>query len=195
MVATTERKLPRLQQRLVDEVWPKVSAEFGIKNSMALPRLEKIVINTGVGKSLENNKLKPDVRDAVLLTLSTISGQKPILITARKSVSNFKVRAGAVSAVKVTVRRERMWAFLDRLINLAIPRVKDFRGLGTESFDQDGNYSFGFTEQAVWPEIDSGRVNFFHGMHVNIVFHNSTPAVSRLVLAELGFPFKREGQD
>jgi len=187
-----ETMKPRLQARVEEEIWPKVKEKFGINNPMALPRLEKILVNVGVGKFLDNNKIKPEVRDTVLGTLTTISGQKPILITAKKSVSNFKVREGAVSAAKVTMRRDRMWNFLDRLINLAIPRVKDFRGLPTKSFDRSGSYSFGFTEQAVWPEIDMSRININHGMHVNLVFANSTPEITRFVLTELGFPFKRE---
>ena len=191
--ATTSQKSP-LQATLENEIWPKVQEKFGIKNPMALPRLKKIVVNTGVGKFLDNNKLKPEIRDTVLGTLSTISGHKPILITAKKSVANFKVREGAMSAAKVTMRRDRMWQFLGRLIHLAIPRVKDFRGLSPKSFDRYGSYSFGFTEQAVWPEIDMSKINFNHGMHVNLVFENSTPEISRFVLSELGFPFKREDE-
>ncbi len=183
---------PRLQAQIENDIWPKVKEQFGIDNPMALPQLKKIVVNVGVGKFLDNNKIKPDVRDTVLGTLSTISGQKPILITAKKSVSNFKVREGAISAAKVTMRRDRMWNFLERLIHLAIPRVKDFRGLPMTSFDRSGSYSFGFTEQAVWPEIDMSRVNTNHGMHINLVFANSTPEITKFVLTELGFPFKRE---
>ena len=151
----------------------------------------KVVINTGVGKSLENQKLKPEIRDTVISTLSTISGQKPIMILARKSVANFKVREGAPSSFMVTLRRDRMWHFLDRLMNLAIPRIKDFRGVKDSSFDTHGNYSMGLTEQAVWPEINMANVNFSHGMHINIAFENSTPEMSRFVLRELGMPFVR----
>lgn len=183
---------PRLQVQIENDIWPKVKEKFGIDNPMALPRLNKIVVNVGVGKFLDNNKIKPEVRDTVLGTLTTISGQKPILITAKKSVSNFKVREGAISAAKVTMRRGRMWNFLERLIHLAIPRVKDFRGLPTTSFDRSGSYSFGFTEQAVWPEIDMSKINTNHGMHINLVFSNSTPEITKFVLTELGFPFKRE---
>jgi len=187
----TSRKTA-IQEKFENEVLPKVKEKFGIDNPMALPRIEKIVVNTGMGKQLENNKLKPEVRDTILSTLSTVTGQKPVLIIAKKSVANFKVREGATSAAMVTVRRERMWGLLNRVIHLAIPRVKDFRGLKDTSFDKQGNYSFGFSEQAVFPEIDMGKVNFSHGMHINISFRNSTPAISRFVLAELGWPFKRE---
>ncbi|MFW5653604.1 MAG: 50S ribosomal protein L5 [Planctomycetota bacterium] len=195
MVATANSNRPRFQAQLEDEVWPAVREKFNISNPMALPRIEKIVINVGMGKQLENNKLKAEVRDTVLGTLSTISGQKPIMIAAKRSVSNFKVREGALASAKVTLRRDRMWSFLDRMIHLAIPRVKDFRGLPDKSFDKGGSYAFGFTEQAVWPEIDMGRVNFIHGMHINVVFKNSTPEISKFVLEQLGFPFVRRDED
>src|SRR5262245_34184120 len=130
MVATAEKtQLPRLQQVYRDTVLPKVVSEFGLKNPMQAPRIAKVVINCGVGKNLENQKLKPEIRDTVINTLATIAGQKPVMILARKSVANFKVREGAPSAFMVTLRRERMWSFLDRLMNLAIPRIKDFRGV------------------------------------------------------------------
>ena len=121
-----------------------------------------------------------------------ITGQRPVTVLARKSVSNFKVREGAPSAFMVTLRRDRMWHFLDRLINLAIPRFRDFRGLKDTSFDKAGNYSMGLTEQAVWPEINMSSVNFTHGMNINIVFERSTREMSRFALAELGMPFVRK---
>ncbi len=192
MVAETQAAAHPLKAQLEKEIWPKVSEKFGIRNQMALPRLEKITVNVGVGKQLENNKLRPGVKDAVYETLSAVTGQQPILIVARKSVSNFKVREGAPSAMMVTLRRDRMWSFLQRVIHLAIPRVKDFRGLPPKSFDKAGNYSFGFAEQAVFPEIDMGKANFVHGMNLNLVFRNSSPEISQFVLTELGFPFKRE---
>lgn len=190
--AAPTRVKTALQEKFEKEVLPRVKEKFGITNPMALPRLEKVVINTGMGKQLENNKLKPEIRDAVLGTLAAVSGQKPVLLTAKKSVANFKVREGATSAAMVTLRRDRMWSLLQRVIHLAIPRVKDFRGLKDTSFDKQGNYSFGFSEQAVFPEIDMGKVTFSHGMHINVSFRNSNPAISRFVLAELGWPFKRE---
>jgi large subunit ribosomal protein L5 len=193
MVATAEKtsQLPRLQQVYRESVLPKVISEFGLKNPMQAPRIAKVVVNCGVGKNLENQKLKPEIRDTVISTLATITGQKPVMILARKSVANFKVREGAPSAFMVTIRRERMWSFLDRLMNLAIPRIKDFRGVKDNAFDSAGNYSLGLTEQAVWPEINMANVNFLHGMHVNIVFENSNPKMSRFVLQELGMPFVR----
>ena len=190
MVAQTQT--PRLQAQVRDEIAPKLMKEFGLKNPHQVPNLQKVVINVGVGKHLENQKLKPDFRDTVISTLSTISGQKPVMVKARKSVANFKVREGAPSAFMVTLRRERMWSFLDRLINLAMPRIKDFRGVSEKAFDNSGNYSFGLTEQAVWPEINMANVNHSHGMNINIIFDESTPAMSRMLLSEIGFPFARK---
>ncbi|MFM9170286.1 MAG: 50S ribosomal protein L5, partial [Phycisphaerales bacterium] len=124
-------------------------------------------------------------------TYRKITGQNQLMNLAKNSVSNFKVREGEPSGFKVTQRRERMWSFLDRLFNLAIPRIKDFRGVPDKAFDKDGNYSFGLTEQAVWPEINMASVNFSHGMNVTIVFSNSNPKMSRFALAELGMPFEK----
>lgn len=190
MVATTTRS--RLQLRFQDEVAPKLMEQFGLTNRHQLPKLSKIVVNCGVGRFLENQKLKPDVRDTVISTLSTITGQRPVMVAARKAVSNFKVREGAPSAFMVTIRRDRMWHFLDRLINLAVPRIKDFRGLPKTAFDGGGSYSMGLTEQAVWPEIDMANTPFVHGMNINIVFERSDAEKSRFVLSELGLPFVRD---
>ena len=191
MVAENVKNKPRLKAMYEETVMKKVMEEFGIANPMAAPRLVKIVVNCGVGRFLENQKLKPDIQETVQSTLSIISGQKPILIRARRSVANFKVREGAPSAYMVTLRGERMWHFLDRLINLAIPRIKDFRGVKDSSFDRGGTYSMGLTEQAVWPEINMANVTFSHGMHINMIFTNSDPKKSRFVLQEIGMPFAR----
>lgn len=191
MAAQKERKESRLQKLCRETVMPKLMKEFGLTNVNQCPRIAKVVVNVGVGKQLENQKLKPEYRDTVISTLSTITGQKPIMILARKSVANFKVREGAPSSFMVTMRREHMWSFLDRLMNLAIPRIKDFRGVKDDAFDKAGNYSLGLTEQAVWPEINMANVNFLHGMHVNVVFDKSDPKMSRFVLQELGMPFVR----
>ena len=145
MVAQTEK--PRLQQLFEETIASKVQSEFDLGNRHQLPRLSKVVVNSGVGRFLENQKLKPDIQETVFSTLSTITGQRPVLIKAKRSVSNFKVREGSPSAVMVTLRRDRMWHFLDRLINLAIPRIKDFRGVKDTSFDQSGTYSMGLSEQ------------------------------------------------
>ena len=149
------------------------------------------MVNVGVGRLLENQKLKQDHAEVITDTLTVISGQKPIMIKAKKSVSNFKVREGAPSAFMVTMRRYRMWSFLDRLMNLAMPRIKDFRGVSPKSFDASGSYSFGLTEQAVFPEVDMTKSSFIHGMHINIVFARSNPELSHYVLSELGFPFAK----
>jgi len=183
--------VPRLEQRFRDEVVPAVMEEFKFTNVHQVPVLSKIMVNTGVGKQLENQKLKPEYRDAVIDTYLKITGQKPVMVKARKSVANFKVREGAPSAFMVTLRGDRMWHFLDRLINLAIPRIKDFRGVSDKAFDKGGSWAFGLSEQAVWPEINMASVTHSHGMNINLVFENSTPAVSRFMLDRLGMPFVR----
>ena len=187
MAAT--RDIPRLQKSYREQVVPKVMKEFGLKNPNQVPKVAKIIVSTGVGKRLENQKLKPEHREAVVDTYRKITGQNPIMIKAKKAVSNFKVREGSPSAFMVTLRRDRMWGFLDRLINLAIPRIKDFRGVSDKSFDRGGSWAMGLTEQAVWPEINMANVTFTHGMNINIVFDGSDPKKSRYILAELGMPF------
>jgi large subunit ribosomal protein L5 len=181
-----------LHEKFEKEIRAKVMEKFGITNVNAVPKLEKIVVNVGMGKQLENNKLPAHVKETVLTTLSVVTGQKPVLIKAKKSVSNFKVREDAEASAMVTIRRDRMWHLLARVIHLACPRIKDFRGLPTTSFDAAGNYSMGLPEQGVFPEIDMDRAQFTHGMHLNLVFSNSTPEISRFVLEELGMPFRRE---
>ena len=191
MVAET-KTMPRLQQQYREVVVPKVQEEFSLKNANQLPRMSKVLVNSGVGRFLENQKLKPEIRDTVIETLTTITGQKPIMVMAKRSVANFKVREGAPSAFVVTLRRDRMWHFIDRLVNLAMPRIKDFRGVKETAFDKAGNYSMGLTEQAVWPEINMARVSFTHGMNINICFEQSNPEMSRFILGELGMPFARK---
>ncbi len=191
MVAEKTTSKPRLQELYETTVAPKVMSEFKIANVHQLPRLERIIVSCGIGRYLENQKLKQDIHDTVVGTLTTITGQKPILIRAKKSVSNFKVREGSPSAFMVTLRRRPMWHFYDRLVNLAIPRIKDFRGVNDRSFDQAGNYGMGLTEQAVWPEINVANITFQHGMNINMIFERSTPEISKFVLAELGMPFVR----
>jgi large subunit ribosomal protein L5 len=181
----------RLQKAYKEQVAPKLMKEFGLTNVNQVPVIEKVIVNTGVGKQLENQKLKPEIRDTVIDTYRRITGQKPVMTLAKKSVSNFKVREGAPSGFMVTLRRERMWSFLDRMVNLAIPRIKDFRGVSDRSFDKGGSWSFGLSEQAVWPEINMASVNFSHGMNITVVFRNSNPKMSRFALAELGMPFEK----
>lgn len=190
MVATTEK--PRLAALYEETVRPKLLEEFELSNVFEAPSLSKIILNCGIGRFLDTQKLKQEIADTVTSTLSTITGQRPVMVLARKSVSNFKVREGSPSAYMVTLRGDRMWHFLDRLINLAVPRIKDFRGLSDTSFDGAGNYSMGLTEQAVWPEINMAEVNFTHGMNINLVFDDSTPERSRYLLDALGMPFRRD---
>lgn len=189
MAAT--QQLPRLRKLYQQTVAPALMKRFGLRNVHQVPKPCRVVVNCGIGRFLENQKLRPEVRDTVTDTLTTITGQKPIIIKAKKSVSNFKVREGSPSAIMVSLRRDRMWHFLDRLINLAIPRIKDFRGLKDTAFDGQGSYAMGLTEQAVWPEINMANVNFTHGMNINLVFENSTPEMSKFALRELGLPFVR----
>ncbi len=186
---------PRMKDKFADQVIPKVAEKFAIKNKMALPKIEKIVLNVGMGKELDGTKVKADVRDQVLDDLARISGQKAVMIKARKSVSNFKVREGYATHAMVTMRGIRMWEFIDRLISLAIPRVKDFRGLKDTSFDPAGNYSFGIGEQGIFPEINMADAKYAHGLNVNVVISNSNPDTSRFLLAELGMPFQRPEDD
>jgi large subunit ribosomal protein L5 len=190
-MTTAATASPRLQKLYKEQVAPKLMKEFGLTNVNQVPVIDKIIVNTGVGKQLENQKLKPEIRDTVIDTYRRITGQKPVMTLAKKSVSNFKVREGAPSGFMVTLRRDRMWGFMDRMINLAIPRIKDFRGVSDRSFDKGGSWSFGLSEQAVWPEVNMASVNFSHGMNITVVFRNSNPKMSRFALAELGMPFEK----
>jgi large subunit ribosomal protein L5 len=182
---------PRLKQRFNTEVADKVKQQFGITNPMALPRLEKVVLNVGLGKQLEGTKLNLKAKEQTLADLAIIAGQKPVMLRAKKSVANFKVREGYEVASMVTLRGAKMWEFIDRLISLAIPRIKDFRGVNPRSFDGRGNYSFGITEQGIFPEVNMAEAQFTHGMHITFVFSNSTDEKSRFVLQELGMPFQK----
>ena len=182
---------PRLKAHFEQDVLPKLTSEFGIKNRNAMPKLEKVTLNVNVGRHLDGTKIPTNVREAVIHTLTTITGQKPVTIAAKKSVSNFKVREGYETAYKVTLRRDQMWHFVDRLFNLAAPRIKDFRGLNDKSFDRQGSYSMGLTEQGVFPEINMAEQSFTHGMNIKFSFSNSNPELSKFVLAELGLPFKK----
>lgn len=187
------RTPPRLKVRFEQEIRPAIVAEFKLANVMEAPRLQKIVLNVNMGRHLEGNKIPAQIKETVLDTLKAVSGQRPVVLIAKKSVSNFKVREGAETAAMVTLRRERMWHFLDRLLNLATPRIKDFRGLSEKAFDKAGNYSLGLTEQGVFPEIDMAKATHTHGMHVNVVFSNSTPEMSRAMLTAMGMPFRKPG--
>ncbi|MBI1337138.1 MAG: 50S ribosomal protein L5 [Phycisphaera sp.] len=180
---------PRMKVRFNQEVSAKVKEQFKVANPMALPRLEKVILNVGLGKQLEGTKLNPKAKEQVIKDLTVIAGQKPVMCIAKKSVSNFKLRAGFEIGARVTLRGDRMWEFVDRLISLAIPRIKDFRGLPFKSFDKAGNYAFGVQEQGIFPEVDMANAEFQHGLNVQFCFKNSSPEVSKFVLAEMGVPF------
>jgi large subunit ribosomal protein L5 len=181
---------PRLKVRYDAELLASLKDSLGCRNVMEVPRLEKIVINMGVGKATQQQSLlEGAVRD-----LQTITGQKPIVTKARTSIAGFKLREGNSIGAKVTLRGDRMWEFFDRLISLAIPRIRDFRGLSSSSFDGHGNYTFGVTEQLIFPEIDYDKIDATRGMDITIVTSARTDAEGRALLQAFGFPFKREGQ-
>jgi large subunit ribosomal protein L5 len=187
---TATATAPRLKQRYNDELRDRLKSELGLPNVMEVPRLEKIVINMGVGEAVNSAKLI----DGAVADLEIICGQRPMITRAKKSISNFKLREGNPIGVKVTLRGARMWEFLDRLISIAIPRVRDFRGLSTRSFDGRGNYTFGVTEQLIFPEIDYDKVEAIRGMDITIVTTGRSDDEGRALLAAFGFPFRRDGQ-
>jgi large subunit ribosomal protein L5 len=182
--------VPRLRQRYHDEVRDQLKEQLGLGNVMEVPRFEKIVLNTGVGAAVDQKSLI----DGAVNDLQVITGQRPIVVRAKKSIANFKLREGNPIGVKVTLRGDRMWEFLDRLINLAIPRIRDFRGLPTRSFDGHGNYTFGVTEQLIFPEIDYDAIDTVRGMDITIVTTARTDAEGRALLDAFSFPFRREEQ-
>lgn len=186
--------MPRMKQQYREQVLPKVGAAFGITNPMAMPRLEKVVISVGLGKQLEGTKINAKVKEQVLKDLPLITGQRAVMTIAKKSVSNFKVRSGYENGAMVTLRGDRMWEFVDRLVTLAVPRIKDFRGLPDKSFDGRGNYSFGVAEQGIFLEVDMANADFTFGMNMTFVFHNSSDDKSRFVLKELGVPFTQPAE-
>lgn len=179
---------PRLKTRYVDEVAPRLRSELGISNVMEVPRFTKIVVNMGVGEAVSDRKQIESASEE----LARITGQKPRVNRARKSVAGFKIREGMPIGVSVTLRGDRMWEFLDRLLAVAIPRVRDFRGLNPRSFDGRGNYSFGLTEQLIFPEIDFDRVTVTRGMDVTICTSAASDAHARALLDAFGFPFRKD---
>ncbi|MBL4702850.1 MAG: 50S ribosomal protein L5 [Phycisphaeraceae bacterium] len=185
---------PRLREKFNTVARPQLTEKFGIKNPMALPTLEKIVLNVGMGRQLEGTKVNATAKEQVLTDLATITGQKAVMVKAKKSVSNFKVRIGYEIGAMVTLRGARMWEFFDRLVSVAIPRIKDFRGLKDNSFDGRGNYSFGITEQGIFPEIDMANAKFLHGMNITLVFKNSTNEVTKEALNAIGMPFVKRDE-
>lgn len=181
---------PRLRQLYDREIRGQLKDSLHLGNVMEVPRFEKVVVNMGVGRATQQaSLLEGAVRD-----LTTIAGQKPIVTRARKSIAAFKLREGNPIGVKVTLRGDRMWEFLDRLISLAIPRIRDFRGLPPTQFDGRGNYTFGVTEQLIFPEVDYDKIDQPRGMDITIVTTARTNEEGRALLVAFGFPFKREGQ-
>ncbi len=181
-----EKYVPRLKKRYFDEIVPAMMKEFGYKNPMQVPRLEKVVLNMGVGEAAQDAKQL----DGAMADLATITGQKPIVRKAKKSIAGFKIRAGMPVGVKVTLRGNRMYEFLDRLISAALPRIRDFRGLNPRSFDGRGNYTFGVSEQLIFPEIDYDKVDRIRGMDITVVVSGGSDEESRSLLKHFGFPFR-----
>ena len=177
--------MARLKVKYKEEVIPSLMEEFGYKNRHEVPRLEKITLNVSMGEAIQNIK----VLDGAAAELKAISGQKPVITRARKDISNFKLRKGVPIGCMVTLRRERMYEFLDRLINVALPQVRDFRGLSSRSFQGHGDYSMGIREQIIFPEIDVDSVEKVHGLTVSIVTTASTDEEGRALLKQLGMPF------
>jgi len=181
---------PRLRQRFDNEVRAQLQESLGLSNVMEVPTLEKVVLNMGVGRAAaQASLLEGAVKDMTL-----IAGQKPIVTKAKKSIAGFKLREGYAIGCKVTLRGERKWEFLDRLISVAIPRMRDFRGMPTTGFDGRGNYTFGISDQLIFPELDYDKIDQPRGMDISIVTTARTNAEGRALLDAFGFPFKREGQ-
>ena len=181
---------PRLRARYDDEVKARLKEELGLSNPMEVPRLTKIVVNCGVGKATQQASLL----EGAVADLRVITGQKPLVTRATKSIAGFKLREGNPIGVKVTLRGDRMWEFFDRLITLAIPRIRDFRGLDPDGFDGSGNYNFGVTEQLIFPEIDYDKVDTVRGMNITIVTTARSNAEGKALLDAFNFPFRRPGE-
>lgn len=178
---------PRLKSLYQDEVAPKLQSEFDIKNPMAVPRIEKIVLNMGLGEATQNSK----IIDGAVEELTAIAGQKPVVTKARKSIATFKLREGMPIGAMVTLRRERMWEFLDRLLSTALPRVRDFRGVSKKAFDGRGNYTLGVRDHLIFMEVDYQKVDKSKGLNVTIVTTAENDEQARFLLREIGMPFAK----
>ncbi|MCS6874998.1 MAG: 50S ribosomal protein L5 [Pyrinomonadaceae bacterium] len=179
--------MARLKDKYRNEVMPALAKEFGIKNPMAIPRLEKIVINMGLGEAVSN----PKILDVAVEELKAITGQKPVITKAKKSIASFKLRQGMRIGAMVTLRGDRMYEFLDRLISIALPRVRDFKGLSPKSFDGRGNYTLGIREQIIFPEVDFNKVDKIRGMNISIVTTAKNDELGFALLKALGMPFRK----
>jgi large subunit ribosomal protein L5 len=177
--------MPRLKKKYDDEVVPAMMKEFGYKNTMQVPRLEKITVNVGLGEATQNIK----ALDTAVAEIAAITGQKPVVTRAKKSIANFKLREGVPIGCMVTLRRDRMYEFLDRLIHVALPRVRDFKGVSDRSFDGRGNYSLGLREQIIFPEIQVDKIEKTRGMTVSFITNASTDNEGRVLLKLMGMPF------
>ncbi|MBI5609234.1 MAG: 50S ribosomal protein L5 [Deltaproteobacteria bacterium] len=178
---------PRLADKYKNEIVPALTKEFAYSNAMMVPRLQKVVINFGLGEAAQN----PKIVDRAVEQMAALSGQKPVVTRARKSIANFKLREGQQIGVKVTLRRDRMWEFLDRLISAALPRVRDFRGVSAKGFDGRGNFTMGLKEQIIFPEISYDSVDKIRGMNITMVTTAKTDGESRALLAAMGMPFRK----
>jgi large subunit ribosomal protein L5 len=178
----------RMHERYTKEVAPALFKSFGFKNVMQVPRIEKIVLNIGLGEAMDN----PKALEAATGDLITITGQKPVQTKARKAIANFKLREGRLIGAKVTLRGDRMWAFIDRLLNIALPRVRDFRGVSANAFDGRGNYSLGLKDQLVFPEIEYDKIDKLRGMEITIVTSAKDDNQARALLQLLGMPFSKK---
>jgi large subunit ribosomal protein L5 len=178
----------RMQEKYRTEVVPALTKAFDYKNLMQVPRIQKVVVNIGLGEAMDN----PKALEAAISDLGQIAGQRPVQTKARRSIAAFKLREGRIIGTKVTLRGERMWSFLDRLMNVALPRVRDFRGVSANSFDGRGNYTLGLRDQLVFPEIDYDKIDKLRGMEITIVTTAGTDDQARVLLQLLGMPFKKE---
>lgn len=181
-----EKYVPRLKQKYYDEVRDELQKQFNYGNVMQIPRFEKIVVNMGVGEAATDSK----AIDGAIADLRAITGQQPLVTHARKSIATFHLRAGQAIGAKVTLRGDRMWEFLDRLLTLALPRIRDFRGIDGNQFDGQGNYNFGLTEQSMFHEIDPDSIDHVRGMDITVVTNTKDDKEARVLLKHLGFPFK-----
>jgi large subunit ribosomal protein L5 len=184
--AGTEQYVPRLKQRYAEEIVPALQQEFNFANAMLIPRLTKIVVNMGVGDAARDSK----VMDGAVRDLTTITGQKPSVTKAKKSIAQFRLREGQPIGCHVTLRGNRMWEFADRLLSLALPRIRDFRGLSSKQFDGNGNYTFGLSEQVMFHEIDQDKIDRVRGMDISFVTTATNDDEGRALLRNLGFPFQ-----
>ena len=185
---TAEKYVPRLKEYYYATVRDELQKQFGYKNVHQIPKIEKIVVNMGVGEAAQDSK----AIDGAVADLRAITGQQPLVTHARKSIANFKLRAGMAIGAKVTLRGDRMWEFFDRLISIAIPRIRDFRGISSKSFDGRGNFSMGVTEQLIFPEIDYDKIDRTRGMDITIVTTAETNEEGKALLTAFHFPFKRD---